>query len=127
VTRERILEEIEKIVAEDERYGLEAYVFILHALDLAVSARGGRGHVSGRELLESVRDYGRHLFGPTARMVFEHWGVRETKDFGNIVYNLAGAGILKTSDADSPDDFVGVYDFHEVFDRQYEWKIEGSL
>jgi uncharacterized repeat protein (TIGR04138 family) len=122
-----ILEQLEKIVAEDERYRLEAYVFIMHALDMAVSRKTERGHVTGEELLGSVKDYGKHLFGPTAKMVFEHWGVNETTDFGNIVFNLVGAGILKTSDADSPEDFAGVYDFGEVFDRQYEWKIEDPL
>ncbi|MGD9401416.1 MAG: hypothetical protein PVF95_03990 [bacterium] len=122
-----ILEQIEKIVSDDERYRIEAYVFIMHALDMAVSRKARKGHVSGEELLESVRDYGRHLFGPTAKMVFEHWGVNETADFGNIVFNLVGAGILNTSDTDSPEDFAAVYDFDEVFDREYDWKIEDPL
>jgi len=125
--RNYILEKLEEIIAEDKRYRLEAYVFIMHALDMAVSRKTEPGHVSGQELLGGVSVYGKHLFGPTARMVFEHWGVHETEDFGNIVFNLVGAGILSTSDADKPDDFAGVYDFGEVFDRQYEWKIEDPL
>lgn len=99
----------------------------MHALDMAVSRKTEPGHVSGQELLGGVSVYGKHLFGPTAKMVFEHWGVNETEDFGNIVFNLVGAGILSTSDMDRPDDFAGVYDFEEVFDRQYEWKIEDPL
>ena len=122
-----ILEQLEKLVQQDERYRIEAYVFIMHALDMAVSRKVEKGHVSGEELLSSVKDYGQHLFGPTARMVFEHWGVNETSDFGNIVFNLVGAGILKTSETDSPEDFAGVYDFDQVFDREYDWKIEDPL
>ncbi len=121
MARNGILEKLEKIVADDGRYRLEAYVFIMHALDVAVSKKAVRGHVTGGELLGGVREYGKHLFGPTARMVFEHWGVRETEDFGNIVFNLSA------SDTDSPGDFAGVYDLGEVFDRQYEWKIEEPL
>ena len=127
MTRNDILEKLEQIIAEDRRYRLEAYIFIMHALDMAVSKKTVRGHVSGEELLGGVRDYGRHLFGPTAKMVFEHWGVCETEDFGNIVFNLANAGILSTSDTDSREDFTDVYDFEEVFDRQYNWKIEDPL
>jgi uncharacterized repeat protein (TIGR04138 family) len=127
MTQNDILEKLERIVAEDKRYRLEGYIFIMHALDMAISKRQVRGHVSGEELLEGVRDYGRHLFGPTAKMVFEHWGVLGTEDFGNIVFNLVRAGILSTSDTDSPEDFAGVYDFAEVFERQYDWKIENPL
>lgn len=127
MARNDILEKLEEIVAEDARYRLEAYVFIMHALDVAASRKTMRGHVTGQELLGGVEDYGKHRFGPTARMVFEHWGVNSTEDFGNIVFNLVGAGILSASDTDSPDDFAGVYDFNEVFDRQYEWKIEDPL
>ena len=106
-----VLEKLEQIVAEDRRYRLEGYIFIMH----------------GEELLGGVRDYGQHLFGPTAKMVFEHWGVRGTEDFGNIVFNLVSAGILSTSDTDSHEDFAGVYDFAEVFEKQYDWKIEEPL
>jgi len=127
MARNDIVEKLEEIVAEDKRYRLEAYVFIMHALDVVVSKKTEPGHITGQELLGGVRVYGKHLFGPTARMVFDHWGVHETEDFGNIVFNLVGAGILSTSDRDSTDDFTGVYDFGEVFDRQYEWKIEDPL
>jgi uncharacterized repeat protein (TIGR04138 family) len=127
MARNDILEKLEEIVAEDKRYRLGAYVFIMHALDVTVSKKTERGHVTGQELLDGVRDYGQHRFGPTARMVFEHWGVHETGDFGNIVFNLVEAGILSASAADSPEDFAGVYDLNEVFDRQYEWKIEDPL
>ena len=127
MNQDDILEKIEDIIAEDGRYRLEAYVFIMNALDVTVSRKPVRGHVSGEELLKGVKDYGQHLFGPTARMVFEHWGVRETDDFGNIVFNLVRAGILGKSDSDSVDDFTGVYDFGDVFESQYDWKIEDSL
>jgi uncharacterized repeat protein (TIGR04138 family) len=127
MARNDILEKLEEIVAEDRRYRLEAYIFIMHALDLTVSRKTERGHVTGEELLGGVKDYGKHLFGPTARMVFEHWGVCETGDFGNIVFNLVEAGILSASETDSPEDFDGVYDLNEVFDSQYDWKIENPL
>lgn len=127
MNQDDIIREIEKIATEDGRYRLEAYIFIMNALEVAVSKKKVRGHVSGEELLGSVKDYGQHLFGPTAKMVFEHWGVRDTEDFGHIVFNLVGAGILGKSESDNIDDFAGVYDFGEVFDRQYEWKLEDPL
>lgn len=132
--RSKIIERIEKAVAEDGRYRIEAYIFIMNALELAISKKPVRDHedevkphVSGEELLSGVREYGQHLFGPTAKMVFEHWGVRDTRDFGNIVFNLINAEVLSKSDTDSPEDFVGIYDFGEVFEKQYDWRIENPL
>jgi uncharacterized repeat protein (TIGR04138 family) len=58
-------------------------------------------------------------------MVFEHWGVTKTDDVGEIVFNLVGAGVLGKTEQDSRDDFRGVYDFGDVFERDFDWKIKG--
>jgi uncharacterized repeat protein (TIGR04138 family) len=127
VNNKGILEKLERIAAEDGRYSLEAYVFLMNALDLVSSRTEMKTHVSGEDLLQGVREYGQHRFGPTARLVFEHWGVRSTGDFGNIVFSLVDAGILGKSETDSPEDFIGVYDFSDVFEKQYDWKLEEPL
>jgi len=127
MTAEDLLAALEKLVEEDSRYRLEAYVFIMNALEVAISRKPVRGHVTGKELLDGVRDYGQHVFGPTARMVFEHWGVRQTEDFGNIVFKLVGAGILGKTETDSLEDFASGFDFREVLEKQYDWKIREPL
>lgn len=117
--------ELERIAGSDSRYKVEAYLFVMNALEFTLARLGRRGHISGRELLEGVKDLAKERFGPTARMVFEHWGVRRTDDVGEIVFNLVGAGVLGKTEQDSKDDFRDVYDFGEVFERGFDWKVRG--
>jgi uncharacterized repeat protein (TIGR04138 family) len=77
-------------------------------------------HISGRELAEGVRDLALERFGPLARTVLEHWGIRATGNVGDVVFALVEAGVLIKQDEDGPEDFLGVYDFDEAFER-YPW------
>lgn len=108
-------EKLKKVVARDGRYSLDAYRFVYEALEYTVKSLGRKGHVTGRELLEGLRDYALEQFGGLAPMVFAHWGVRKTDDFGNIVFNLVEANLMGRSEADSPEDFKDVFDFGEAF------------
>ena len=121
---DRLLGELEGVVEGDPRYKLEAYVFVMRALEVTLARLHRAGHLTGRELLEGVRGYAKERFGPMAKTVFEHWGIKKTDDFGEIVFGLVDAGILGKTAQDSKDDFRDVYDFSEVFEKQYDWKIE---
>jgi uncharacterized repeat protein (TIGR04138 family) len=112
---------VEEIVAGDPRFRPEAYTFLVAALDLARRKLGRRGHVSGRELLFGVRDYGMQRFGPLTAVVFRQWGVKTTIDFGHIVENLVSAGILSKQAEDSIESFRDVFDFDQEFVRGYRW------
>ncbi len=59
-------------------------------------------------------------FGLMARVVLKNWGVSHTGDFGDIVYNMIDIGLMKKSDSDRREDFDGVYDFIEAFDRHFQ-------
>lgn len=110
-----ILETIEHIVKRDARYKIDAYNFVLQALNYTVSKLKKSRHVTGRELLEGIRQYVKEQFGPMARTVLEHWGINFTEDFGNIVFNLVDAKILSKTEEDSIEDFKDGYDFKEAF------------
>ena len=115
---------LKKILGKDLRYKLEAYTFLMAALDYTVSELPEHRHVTGQELLEGVKEYGLEQFGPMTRTVFEHWGVKSTEDFGNIVFNLIDVGLLGKTEEDSIDDFKGVYDFKEALDKDYRYKLD---
>jgi len=119
--KNNFLEVVEEIVAKDPRYKIEAYDFVMSALNYAQSKLDKPRHVGGRELLEGIREYGLELFGLMTRTVFENWGVRRTEDFGNIVFNMLGEGLLSKTDEDSIEDFKDGYDFKESFDKRYEY------
>jgi uncharacterized repeat protein (TIGR04138 family) len=56
-----------------------------------------------------------------ARVVLEHWGMRSTMDIGDIVFTLVDLGLLISQAQDSRNDFYGVFDFEDAFEREYPW------
>ena len=112
---------VQELIARDPRYRPEAYDFVRQALDYAAHRRGVRGHLTGQELLEGLRALAIERFGPMARLVLEHWGMRCTEDVGEIVFNMVDVALLSKTDSDSRDDFREVYDFRVVFERDYPW------
>ncbi len=106
---------VENLVENDPRYLPDAYEFVVEALFYTRKKIGRAGHVSGRELLEGIRELAPERFGPLAKMVLEKWGVTRTEDFGEIVFNLVDAGLLKKLPEDSREDFRNGYDFEKTF------------
>lgn len=115
---------ISELLIRDDRYSREAYRFVQEGLEFTVQRRGRRGHVSGKELLEGIRDMARDRFGLMARTVLNQWGIMATSDVGEIVFNLVDAQVMSKQDSDTRDDFANVYDFEEVFDHGTEIEID---
>jgi uncharacterized repeat protein (TIGR04138 family) len=117
-------EALQILLQEDPRYQEGAYVFVREALDftikeLAKPASGEARHVTGKELLDGFRQLARREFGPMARTVLGHWGLREPVDVGHVVYNLIGKGVLGKSDRDRLDDFAEGPDFETAFVKPF--------
>ena len=53
-----------------------------------------------------------------ARTVLEYWGIRETLDFGHIVFALVDIGLMRKTEEDSLDDFKDSYPFNTAFDTR---------
>jgi uncharacterized repeat protein (TIGR04138 family) len=105
----------EEITDQDQRYSLRAYFFILAAVDYCLSKLPERKHISGSELCEGAREYGIMMFGPMVLFVLHSWGIRSTRDIGEIVYLLISKNMLSKSPDDNIEDFEHVYDFIEAF------------
>ena len=127
---------LELILAADPRYKRDAYFFVREALDYthritdtgdrSSGKRAGRkqlveNHVTGRELLEGIRQLALSPtgFGPMTITVFEDWGITDCRDFGNIVFNMVEARLLKKTETDSLADFEGAYSFEEAFRKPF--------
>ncbi len=106
------------------RYHETAYVFILSALHFVLERLEEPRHISGRELVEGVRDLAIQRFGPMARTVLEHWGIRATSDVGELVFALVEAGILIKQEEDELSDFADVFSFDEAFGKEYPWGVD---
>jgi uncharacterized repeat protein (TIGR04138 family) len=124
MAQNELVARLDEILMSDSRYKLEAYVFVINALDYTMSRLKRRGHVTGPELLDGIRHLAKREFGPMARSVLENWGITRTADFGEIVFILIGAGLFGKTEEDSIADFADVYDFADVFDDQYDWSID---
>jgi uncharacterized repeat protein (TIGR04138 family) len=110
-----IVDLLAPIIERDDRYSADAYLFVRGGLDHTVRKLEEPRHVSGRELLDGMREYAIQEFGPVARRVLSEWGVNECIDFGHIVFNLVDEGLLGKTEEDSIRDFMDGYDFHEAF------------
>jgi uncharacterized repeat protein (TIGR04138 family) len=114
---------LENILAADSRYHRDAYLFVREALDFTqkqiIKEKGQVRHVSGQELLEGIRQLALQQFGPMTATVFEEWGIKNCRDFGEIVFNMVEIGLLAKTDKDSRDDFQSGYDFEDAFRKPF--------
>ena len=117
-TPEDILQKIQKLIDSNPQYKFEAYSFVLAALHYTMASFPEPRHVTGQEFCEGIKRYAIDQFGPLARTVLEHWGIRETLDFGRLVFALVDAGLMRKTEEDSLDDFKHVYDFNMAFDKK---------
>jgi|JI9StandDraft_2_1071091.scaffolds.fasta_scaffold09686_4 uncharacterized repeat protein (TIGR04138 family) len=119
------------LLEQDRRYKLEAYQFVRDALDYAQSViqmptqdtgeshPGVERHITGQQLCEAIRLYAVDQFGFLAKAVLNSWGVYNTGDFGEIVYNLIRIKQMKKSKTDRREDFDDVYPFEGAFEPDF--------
>jgi uncharacterized repeat protein (TIGR04138 family) len=109
------------IVASDPRYAKAAYLFVQAGLSRTQTMfwepgkPGKPGHISGAQLLESLREFSIETYGKQAKATLNDWGIFKCEDFGEIVFNLVEAGLLTKQEKDSKADFQGGYDFDTAF------------
>jgi uncharacterized repeat protein (TIGR04138 family) len=128
-----------RVLKNDERYPLDAYLFVRDALAYAADVlqmgaptlsepplelegtrpRHPERHLSGQQLCEAIRQYALCQYGYMARMVLAAWGITNTQDFGNIVYNMIAVGLMKKSPRDRRSDFQSVFDFATAFENDF--------
>ncbi|NNM34734.1 MAG: hypothetical protein HKO53_16780 [Gemmatimonadetes bacterium] len=105
--------------ARSRPFELEAYEFVMRALDFTIQNLDETRHVSGQELVDGIREFAKGEFGPMAKHVLNTWGVRNTRDFGEIVFDLVAQGVLRKTEDDQIEDFENRFRFEVVFERDY--------
>lgn len=109
-------QKLEEITEKDRRYQADAYEFVMQAIGFTQRKLNREGHISGKELLEGIREFGLQQYGPLTKAVFERWGIKTTDDFGKIVFKMVENGLVRKTETDSQDDFKDVYHFNEALD-----------
>ena len=142
-----LIEKIKQLVRDDPRYKFEAYAFVFESLNYAqkelgmgavkstesaadelASEESGEGeretsaerHLTGQQLCEASRRYALEQYGYMAKCVLNSWGVYQTGDLGEIVFNLIRAGQMKKTKDDRREDFDDVFDFDTAFEHGFE-------
>ncbi|MDO8303224.1 MAG: hypothetical protein Q7T18_08280 [Sedimentisphaerales bacterium] len=119
---------IEEIVKADKRYAVQAVSFVYEGLgytakkllDATVEKTEPR-HVSGQDLARGLRDLALERYGRLAMTVLNHWGIKTTRDFGEIVYLMIEHKWMSAQPTDTVDDFNNVYDFKTAFEDQFQF------
>ena len=112
---------MDRIRMREQRFDERAYVFVLAALEYCQQRLDERRHITGRELALACRDLALERFGVMARLVLEHWGLRTSADIGDVVFTLVDLELLMSQPTDSREEFIGVFDFDQAFEREYPW------
>jgi uncharacterized repeat protein (TIGR04138 family) len=132
-----------KLLKQDPRYKIDAYIFVQEALSYAhdtlgmgterqpeeveeplhrahrSTERAPERHLTGQELCEAIRQFALEEYGYLAKSVLNSWGVHTTGDFGNIVFNLIELKQMKKAKQDRREDFDDVFDFDAAFRRDF--------
>jgi uncharacterized repeat protein (TIGR04138 family) len=127
---------LENLVRRDPRFPYEAYEFVFAALSHTQKVLGRtpseedaenpgpQNHVSGRELLEGIRELALREFGMMARIVFRLWGINRTDDFGAIVFNLVEEKLMSKTDQDTLDEFRDVFDLDQALVHGFRIQLD---
>ena len=123
---------LDKIVKDDPRFHRDAYFFLREALDhtqkmVGKAKRDEIRHVSGKELLDGIRDYGLDQFGPMTLTVLDEWGIRSCEDFGEMVFNMVGKNLLAKTENDTREDFKDGFNFDDAFRQPFLPKKKASV
>ncbi len=110
----KLLDEVTDLAFEDPRYRREAYMFVLQAIHWSQKQLPHRRHLTGEECTELFVAYARQEYGSMAPLVLREWGILESRDFGEVVYNLIRIDRMKRQDGDRIEDFDDVLDLDEA-------------
>ncbi len=120
---------IEDIAVEDGRFDGRAFRFVFEGLGQTVerlrgeSSEGEARHITGSELAMGLGEFASERWGRLAMMVLGIWGVRTTRDFGEIVYMMIAHQLMSATEGDHVEDFDEVFDFEEMFEKGYQFNV----
>ncbi|HAL91462.1 MAG TPA: hypothetical protein DCM68_00330 [Verrucomicrobia bacterium] len=112
-------EAVARLCARDRRYPPEAYLFLheglMQTLKQVQEKEKKPRQISGAELADGLRRHALEQYGPLTMTVLGRWGIRATRDFGEIVFLLLDAGLLGKTEEDKIEDFDNLFDFDAAF------------
>ena len=121
---------IEEIAGQDGRYNAEGLKFVYEGVGASIQENKEAQdedpphHITGAEFSRGLAQLAIERWGRLGGMVLNHWGIRTTRDLGEIVYLMIQHQWMTAQDSDTIEDFDNVYDFEEVFEKQFKFKLQ---
>ena len=113
---------LEEIAGENGRFSPQAIKFVYEGLGYtAKKVIAEPSHISGQTLCKGLKKLALEKWGRLAMLVLNNWGIKTTRDFGEIVYLMIKHKWMSAQPTDSIDDFNDVYDFKTVFKDQFKF------
>jgi len=125
----RMRKTIEEIASEDGRYSPDALKFVYEGLGATIqkiketAGEDKPHHITGAEFSRGLAQLAIERWGRLSRMVLNHWGVRTTRDLGEIVYLMIRHQWMTAQETDTIEDFDDVYDFQQIFENQFRFNL----
>jgi uncharacterized repeat protein (TIGR04138 family) len=125
--RDPVLEEISE---KDDRYPYEAYEFVTETIKYLdqklqeIEEDGPPANITARDLCVGCCELAWSWFGRLAGVVFSCWGIRSTRDIGDITFRLIEGNVIAGSDEDRIEDFTDLFDLKEFLDRPVDFTQE---
>lgn len=112
-----------QIARDDGRYNSAAVKFVYEGLDCVLKKNIDEPqHINGQVLCEGLKELALKKWGRLAKLVLNNWGVKNTRDFGEIVYLMIENKWMSAQPTDSIDDFNNIYDFNSVFKERFKFQ-----
>lgn len=117
-------ESLNEIMSRHTEYAPEAYEFMRDALDFAIEKHGkdGERKLNASALYRGLCEYAVEQFGPMSYPVLNFWGITESCDVGNVVYNLIEAGVFSKDKNDTRREFDTLPSLRDEVEAPYRLK-----
>ena len=114
---EETLKRLAFLIESKGKHTIISYAALLEAVNECANdaSRTSLEHISGQDLAKKYADLILNAFGPMSIYVLESWDIKNTRDIGEMVFDLVGVGLLFFSENDKIEDFDDVFDFREKF------------
>ena len=113
---------LEQIAVEDGRFSAPGVKFVYEGLGYtAKNVAEEPKHVSGETLCQGLKKLAIEKWGRLAKLVLDTWGIKTTRDFGEIVWLMIRHEWMSAQPTDSIDDFNNVFDFQTVFKDRFKF------
>lgn len=120
-------EAVKELSRRYTQYSPEAYEFMRAGLEHASAhycKEEKATHLTAEQLYAGACSHALKEYGPLAYKVLFFWGIRDSKDFGSVVYNLIEAGVFGKQKGDNQEEFDVLPPLEAILNAPYNGDLD---